>query len=59
MSQDRKGCFIMISNSDTDFIKELYNGFHINTVFARRFINCKAHARGKITELLITNYEYE
>jgi len=53
---DRQGCLLMLSNSDTDFIKELYSGYRINTVTAKRYINCKGSRRTGTTELIITNY---
>ncbi|MFW6046792.1 MAG: DNA adenine methylase [Candidatus Woesearchaeota archaeon] len=54
----KKGCFVMQSNSDTKFIRELYDlkGFKIHTVTANRMINSNAKGRGKITEVVITNY---
>jgi DNA adenine methylase len=54
-----KKCFVMLSNSDTPFINKIYseiNGVKINKIFAGRAINSKASARGKITEVVITNY---
>ncbi len=56
---DKKGSLLMLSNSYTSFIKELYNGFQINVVQARRAINCKPEGRGRIGELVITNYPVE
>lgn len=53
---NKKGCKVMLSNSDTDFIKTLYEGFNINFVKAARMINCDASKRGKINEVVITNY---
>jgi len=53
---DKKGCSVMLSNSDTDLIKKLYKGFNINTVKASRMINSDGSKRGKINELVITNY---
>lgn len=50
------GCKVMMSNSNTDMLKTLYNKYNIYEVSANRFINCKPNGRGKITELLITNY---
>lgn len=55
----KNGCFVMLSNSDTPFINEIYSeikGVKINKIFAGRAINSKASGRGKITEVLITNY---
>ncbi|MBF2099381.1 MAG: DNA adenine methylase [Gloeomargaritaceae cyanobacterium C42_A2020_066] len=61
---DRTGAKLMLSNSDPhnynagdDFFQSLYAGFHINRVIASRMINCQRDKRGKITELLITNYD--
>jgi len=53
---DKKGCKIMLSNSDTKFIKELYKNYSINTVKASRMINCNGADRGKINEVVVTNY---
>lgn len=53
---DKRGCKIMLSNSDTKFVKSLYEGFRIGKVLANRQINCKATGRGKIKELVIMNY---
>lgn len=55
----KRDCFVMLSNSDTPFIKKIYsriNGVKINKIVAIRAINSKASGRGKITEILITNY---
>lgn len=43
-------------NSDDDFFERLYRGFNITRVRASRMINCVGEKRGKINELLITNY---
>lgn len=53
---DKKGCKVMLSNSDSDFIKNLYKGYNIHFVQATRMINCDASKRGKINEVVITNY---
>jgi len=57
----KKGCFVMLSNSNTPFINKIYNelvkyGIKINEVLAGRAINSKGAKRGKITEVLVTNY---
>ena len=56
-----RGCYVMLSNSDTPFISDIYSeildkGIKITKVNAGRAINSKASGRGKITEVLITNY---
>ena len=52
----RRGCSVMLSNSDAPLIRELYADFKITEIQASRAINSKADGRGKITELVITNY---
>ena len=55
----KRGCYIMLSNSDTPFINDLYSeidGATIHKITAGRAINSKGSGRGKITELLVTNY---
>jgi DNA adenine methylase len=54
---DRRGCTLMLSNSDHPTIRELYEGFDIQTVKARRYINSQPDGRGPITELVIRNYD--
>ena len=51
-------CKIMLSNSYTDdgFYEKYFDGFNINLVDARRSINSDASKRGKIKEVVITNY---
>lgn len=51
-----KGCLVMLSNSDTEFIKDLYKDFNINYIHAARSINSKGNGRGKIKEVVVTNY---
>jgi len=50
-----RGCHVMLSNHDTPFIRELYDGFDIATVKCNRAINSKASSRGDVSEVLITN----
>ena len=53
---DTKGCLCMVSNSNTKFIKDLYEEYNQNMVKARRMINCNGNGRGETEELVITNY---
>ena len=53
-----RGCFVMLSNSDTPLIRKLYKDFNLEEVFASRAINRNGDGRGKIKELLIINYEW-
>lgn len=55
----KRGCFVMLSNSDAPFINEIYSGIKgvkISKVDAGRAINSKASGRGKIKEVLVVNY---
>lgn len=53
---DKKGCFVLLSNSSTSFIHQLYKNYRIVTVSASRSINSNAAKRGKIDEVLVMNY---
>lgn len=53
----RRGCKVMLSNSATEYITELYKDYNTIRVPASRSINSVASSRGKIDELLILNYE--
>jgi DNA adenine methylase len=50
------GCKVMLSNSDAPLINELYKDFNINKIYAARSINSKGNGRGKILEVVVTNY---
>ena len=51
-----KGIKVLLSNSMTDFVKELYSDFTIEEVFAARSVNSRADRRGKISEALVSNF---
>lgn len=52
---DQKGCFVMITNNNTDLIQELYKDYKIEVLQTKRLINSKGDKRfGE--ELIITNY---
>jgi DNA adenine methylase len=52
----KKGINVMLSNSKMPRIEELYEGFCIETVEAKRFINCNGERRSGILEIIVTNY---
>jgi len=52
----RRGVSVMLSNSDTPLIRELYAGFNIDRVYASRSINSKGNRRGKIAELIVCSH---
>jgi DNA adenine methylase len=50
----KKGVHVLLSNSDTPFVRKLYKGFKIEKVQAPRRINSKGGKRGNVGELLIS-----
>lgn len=55
----RRGVKFVLSNSATDFIKDLYQDYEILVVKAKRAINADASRRGAVEEVLIRNYGSE
>jgi DNA adenine methylase len=51
-----KGIFLMLSNSKSVEIEELYPDFTVHTVTAKRFINCNGQKRTGTQEIIVTNY---
>lgn len=51
-----RGVLVMASNANTPFIQEIYKDFNIHIIQANRRINSKAEGRGKVEEVIITNY---
>lgn len=61
---DEKDAKLMLSNSNPkntnkndNFFEDIYKGFYINEISAKRMINSNSKGRGEISELLITNYK--
>ena len=52
----QRGVKFLLSNSATEFIRELYAEYAIKTVYAKRAINSDADKRGAVQEVLIRNY---
>jgi len=50
---DEKKVLVILSNSSSEFIKDIYSEFKIIEVFAKRNINSNSNKRGKISELII------
>ena len=53
---DRKGVHVLLSNSKTDLVDELYRDYMIEAVFATRSVNNRGDRRGKIAEALVRNF---
>ena len=56
---DELECKFLLSNSTNQVVADMYKdaGYTVNTVLARRSINCNPDGRGKIKELLVYNYD--
>ena len=61
---NEKKCVLLLSNSDPkntnkedNFFDNLYKGFYIKRVYAKRMINCQASKRGNVTEIVVMNYK--
>lgn len=52
---DNRGCKLMLSNSFSEFVKNLYKDYRKVALNAKRAINCDATKRGSIKEILILN----
>jgi DNA adenine methylase len=52
----KKGVQLMLSNSKVSEIEDLFVGFTIDTVEAKRFINCNGERRNGTKEIIVTNY---
>jgi DNA adenine methylase len=49
-----KGCKVMLSNSDTPYIRQIYKGFTVDRVMVSRAINSNAAKRGEVAEVIAT-----
>lgn len=54
---NKNGVKFLLSNSDCEFIRDLYKDYKIVTIKAKRAINSNGNNRGAISEVLIRNYE--
>ena len=48
-----RGVNVLLSNSDTPFIRRLYAGFRIDSVRAKRAINSRIDRRGSVGEVIV------
>jgi DNA adenine methylase len=53
----RRGCLVMLSNSNTEYVRELYKEYNVVTTTATRAINSNASKRGRVEEVLVLNYD--
>lgn len=52
-----RGVSVMVSNSSSPLAEELYQEFNIHYVEASRTNGAKSSSRGKIREIIVTNYD--
>jgi DNA adenine methylase len=55
VSMTERGAACLLSNADTEFIRELYRDFEISPVRAKRAINSDPSGRGWVNEILVKN----
>ncbi|OFL49833.1 DNA methyltransferase [Nosocomiicoccus sp. HMSC067E10] len=55
---DKRGCYVMLSNSSSEIIHELYKDYKDTTLIvgATRAVNSNAAGRGKVDEVIVKNY---
>lgn len=56
---NQRGCKVLLSNSATPFVRELYQDYQIVTISAKRPINSNGSKRGAVEEVLVLNYDPE
>lgn len=52
---DERGCYVMLTNHNTELIRELYEGYYLDVVSVKRMINSNATKRTG-EEVIVTNY---
>ena len=56
VEMDGRGAKLMLSNSDTEFVRGLYKDYEMLPISAPRSVSCRGDGRGKAAELVIRNY---
>lgn len=54
---DERGCYVMLSNHNTKLVNDCYKEYNIYHIEAKRNINANGKKRGKVEEVIITNYK--
>ncbi len=50
----KRGCHLLLSNSDTPLVRELYAGFRIDRVLCARGVNRDPSKRGAVAEVIVS-----
>lgn len=53
----QRGVYVMVSNSSSPLVEELYQEFDVHHVQATRTNGAASSSRGKISEIIVTTYE--
>ena len=53
---DRRGCLVMLSNSDCDMIRSMYRGFLLRQLSITRWLGANGN-RFQVKEIIVTNYQ--
>lgn len=53
---DKTGVKFLLSNSDSPLMHSLYDGYTMQVIPVKRFINCNSEKRDNVNEILISNY---
>lgn len=60
ISLDKKGVKVALSNSSAPIIREdLYKGYIIKEIRATRNVSAKSQGRAPVTELIVSNFDFE
>ncbi len=51
-----RGVKVLLSNSDTPYVRRLYKDFNVSVILATRNVNSRGDRRGKINELLVSSF---
>jgi len=51
-----RGVKVLLSNSMTNLVEDLYEGYEVERVLAKRLVNSRADRRGKVSEALVRNF---
>jgi len=54
---DRRGCRVLLSNTNTPLVREIFRGYPVRVLTTRRPVNCKAGRREGWEEVIIHNRE--
>jgi DNA adenine methylase len=52
----RRGVYVMLSNSDTPVVRELFAGWRVESIRAGRSINSRGSGRGEVGEVLVCGW---